>query len=160
MPLPLPYDRLPEVRGTVTRGDEPVSGAQVWWAGTDAGRSGQKAPEVCENGRPKVETSSRGSFVLAGERGFGILMPLLPFHCVHRWNVCIETGAETVSLPVFAFYGICGAGGPGQVFARCDLDGKESERCRWTTSAAEACSEAPCDEGAATGDRPEAARGP
>ncbi len=132
MPIPLPYNRLPLVRGVLVRGDRPVSAATVWWAGTGTGRGGQKSPEVCESTRPTVQTASDGAFTLPGERGFLLLVPLLPFHCMHRWNICVAEADQTRSVPMFSFYGICGAGGPQLVAATCDLDAEGGPTCTST----------------------------
>jgi hypothetical protein len=129
MPLPLPFHRAPRVHGALVRGGEPVADAAVWWAGTGASRGGQRAPEVCENEESLVESAADGSFTLPEKRGFLILVPLLPFHCMHRWNVCVSLEGQTRSLPVFGYYGICGTGGPTVVTTTCDLDAATADAC-------------------------------
>ncbi len=122
VPLPVPYKRtsVPEVYGRLTEGAAPVSGARVAYSiGVDH--------DACT--APQYETimDENGHFSFPREWSWRpVVLPLLPFHCLSGWSLCIGEPDSEPLLWSGGSYGPCG-GAPAMLALDCELTRTEGD---------------------------------
>jgi hypothetical protein len=91
--VPVQVSEVPDLKGTIRRGAEPVTGAEVRWL-TNI-HSGSDSRRLTEAG--KAVTNERGEFSLSEVKGTGIAI-LLPAHSFSEWRLEVKIGGSAVSL--------------------------------------------------------------
>ena len=123
IPVPAPYQRLPNVEGAVTEHGKPLAGDEIA-LGRDLshGRCGEVVSST--------HTDQEGIFTLQGERGFFYTIPLLPADALVPWHLCFKSDKD-----VYLVWDDSSTGPnytPRHIRISCDLSRTEHDMCART----------------------------
>ena len=122
VPLPIPYKRtsVPEVYGRLTEHAAPVPGAHVAYSvGLEA--------DACSEPQYETATDANGKFSFEREWSWWpVFIPLLPFHCVSGWSLCISPPQVDSLSWSGSSYGPC-FGAPAMLALDCELTRTEGD---------------------------------